>query len=134
MATKPEGAPRRSSGRPPKMNADIVQNICASLEKGLSLRLAAERWGISRRTIYEWMERFADVSARVTRARAIGAEKLVDQALEGGKGSSMAGWMLERLYREDYGPPVKEKDQAEVKIIVEGGLPKRADHHDPDAP
>lgn len=104
----------------------LAKAICENLELGMPLTLAAEAEGVARRTVYEWVEHIPAFAAQVTRARAIGARRLAAQALEGGKGSAMAGWMLERRYHDDYGPPRNADKTApsEVRIVIEGGLPK----------
>jgi hypothetical protein len=62
---------------------------------------------------------------RVTRARAAGAKNLVVRALKGGAGSSAANWHLERRYRDAYGPPKADAEQAKIEITLHGGLPPR---------
>ena len=63
-------------------------------------------------------------SPRRLPARAKGARKLVRRALEGGKGSGIATWLLERRYYEDYGKPKRDeqRERQTVEIIVKGGL------------
>lgn len=47
---------------------------------------------------------YLEFSRAVTRARARGVKKLVEQSLAGGKGSAAAQFHLERRHREEYAP------------------------------
>jgi hypothetical protein len=87
--------------------------------------LAAECEGVNRTTLYLWIEKYEDFSRQVSRAHAMAAKKLTTLSLEGGKGSSSANWHLERRFRDDYSPPREEKATSEVRVTIEGGLPKR---------
>ena len=123
-------------GRPTLYTQDLAEAICKHLEIGVPLGLAAEAEGVPRETAYTWEREDRKITASgvemedgfsrlVARAKGKGAVKLAGQALEGGKGSAMAGWMLERRYRDDYAPPRKEEVQpSEVRITIEGGLPR----------
>jgi hypothetical protein len=115
-------------GRPPKTGVDplLAKAICDNLEIAMPLTLAAEAEGIHRDTIYDWIKRFPEFARQVTRAKAVAAKKLSEKAQEGGKGSSQATWFLERRYYDDYGPPrhADVSQPSEVRITIEGGLPK----------
>ncbi len=124
-ADKPVSRPKRAKkgaategpkalGRPKNVPAllkpELIDAICRNLELGMSNNIAAEAEGISRSTMFDWMNRgakgvkpYAAFHERVTRARAKGAKTLTELALAGEKGSSQATWLLERRYREDYG-------------------------------
>jgi hypothetical protein len=114
-------------GRPRKTEVDpaIAKLICDNIECAIPLGLAAESEGVGRRTVYDWLEQFPKFSAQVTRARARGAKNLVIRSLEGGSGAWQATRLLARLYPEDYGSRSRKTEQSEVKIVIEGGLPKR---------
>jgi len=127
MAT-PRKAPedKQKPGRPKKGEVEekVAKAICENLELGMPLDLAAECEGVGRTTVHDWMRGFPLFAAQVTRARAAGAKNLVVRALKGGAGSSAANWHLERRYRDAYGPPKADAERAEVKITIEGGLPR----------
>lgn len=91
----------------------------------MPMGLAAEAEGVPRATLYLWIDSYEDFARRVSRARAMGAKKLTQLNLEGGKGSSAAAWHLERRYRDDYAPPKQDEraTDSEIRIIIEGGLP-----------
>lgn len=112
--------------RKTEVDEKLAKAICDNLELAMPLSLAAEAEGVSRTTAYRWVDEFPVFAGMVTRARAVGAKHMVARALKGEKGSSMAGWMLERRYHDDYGPPRREDMQpSEVRITIEGGLPAR---------
>ena len=116
----------KKPGRPPKTEVEeaVAAAICTNLEIGMPLGLAAECEDVDRATVYRWMEKFDSFKRRVTRARAQGAKMLQKLSLTGEKGSADARWHLERRFRDDYSPPREEKSTAEVKVTIEGGLPK----------
>lgn len=105
---------------------ETADAICKNLgEFAMPLTLAAEAEGVHRAQAYAWMAQNEAFHKQVTCARANGAKKLSGLALDGGKGSASALWMLERRYRDDYAPPRKEEVQpSEVRITIEGGLPR----------
>jgi transposase-like protein len=115
MATPRKKPEDRLPNRVPdtEPNEKIAQAVCDNLEIGMPVTLAAEAEGIHRQTVYRWIEQFPVFALRVTRAKAAGAKNLAVRALAGAKGSSMAAWMLERRYREDYGAVTKVITQAE---------------------
>jgi hypothetical protein len=118
---------KQKPGPEPKHKQDpkLIDRICDNLELGMPLDLAAECEGVGRSTIRGWIAEEPEIDGRITRARAAGAKNLVVRALKGGAGSSSANWHLERRYREHYGPPKADVEQPEIKITIEGGLPKR---------
>jgi hypothetical protein len=105
---------------------ELAAAICENLELGMPLTLAAEAEGVHRTTAQSWEDRDQNGCASLfAQARARGAKMWMTQAREGGKGSNAATWMLERRYRDDYAPPKKEEVQpSEVRITIEGGLPR----------
>jgi hypothetical protein len=115
---------RNLGGRPPKTEVEpgIANAIRKNLEIGMPLSLAAEAEGIFRTTAHRWIEADLHVAIDepktdktpafryeggfallVARAKATGAKNLAVRALQGGKGSGTATWMLERRYHPDYG-------------------------------
>ena len=116
----------RPVGRPKKAKVDpaIAKAICAHLEIGVPVALAAEAEGISRSTAYRWVEQHPAFADRISQASARGGIHLHCKALEGGPGSSQATWLLERRFREFYGLPRADAASADVKITIVGGLPE----------
>lgn len=125
--------PRKRGGRPTTLTEDITKAICANLELALPMRIAAEAEGISEKTVEQWLEvgrkgrePYASFYRETTRAKSKAAKNLVVRSLAGGKGSSSANFHLERRFREFYGPPREDEGKkSEVRIVVEGGLPRR---------
>jgi hypothetical protein len=117
----------RPVGRPPKVTVDpaIASAICERLCLGMPLVLAAEAVNVPRSTVRDWIKSFPEFSAQITCARAAGAEFLTRYALAGGPGSGHALRLLERRYYKHYGKVEEKTDRAEVRIVVEGGLPRR---------
>lgn len=101
----------RRKGSSPLLTDDVLKNICALLSRGISANHAAEANGVDEMTFHSWMrkgqdgtEPYASFRKAITRARALGAINLHDKALQGGKGCMSAQFMLERRYRDEYGP------------------------------
>jgi hypothetical protein len=55
----------------------------------------------------------------------MGAEMFTRWALQGGPGSGHALRLLERRYHKHYGKIEEKADRADVRIVIEGGLPRR---------
>lgn len=101
----------KRTGRPTLLTPELQSTICRALELSVPDKYAAESAGISDRAFREWCEQgesgrepYAAFLAAVTRARARAVVRLTLRAL---RGSSQATWLLERRYREDYGPVQK---------------------------
>lgn len=110
MATprkKPED--KRKPGPPPKteVDPDLAKLICDNLELAMPLRPAAEAEGVPDTTVRDWVEKYPEFAAQVTRARARAMKNLVVRSLGGGKGSKNSEFHLERRFRQDYGPVTK---------------------------
>lgn len=123
----------RPLGSSPLLTPEITEEICKCLRLSMADRFAAECCGVDERTFRGWQQKgeegiepYATFLAAVTRARADGVKRMHRKALRGGKGSSAALWFLERRFRKEYGSAkAEESEQQEVKIVIEGGLPKR---------
>jgi hypothetical protein len=147
----PQGA-KRERGRPTLCTPELTQAICAHIGIGIAFKTACAAQGITEAAGHLWMARgeAAETEAdapyihffeSVSRARARGEVYLHELTLTGGKGSSMAGWMLERRFRDHYGPmqriehsgpagkPIEQNiavnyaalDDDELRRIAEGG-------------
>jgi hypothetical protein len=118
MAPEPEK--RRSAKRSDwinprhvtKLTPEIQAEICGKIAPGsVSIRSAATSSGVSYESVKTWIRRgasgeepYASFARAVECARGQAEVNLSAKALAGGKGSSVATWMLERRFREDYGP------------------------------
>lgn len=126
MGELPKGTIGHPTREREEMKPEIQEAICQNLALPMPLSLAAEAAGVHRNTAYNWIEKYPDFADKVTFAKAQGAKKLVELSLAGGKGSNQALWHLERRYRDEYAPVKEHSDPTELKIIVEGGLPRRS--------
>lgn len=104
-----------------KLTAEVQKEICDALRISVPLKYAAEAAGIGESTVHDWISRGELAGERgsevpetelvyvafwraITRARAKAVGNLTTVALGGSKGSSAATWLLERRFREEYGP------------------------------
>lgn len=101
-------------GRPTKLTPEAQRAICESIALSIPNKYASEEAGIDEDTFALWMRKgregrapYAAFYRAVTRARASAVKSLTVRVLGGGKGSAGATWLLERRYREDYGPSQK---------------------------
>lgn len=117
--SQPEKPKARSNGkhpggRPPvpsKLTPKVIEGIVEALKVSVPLNHAAAAQGVSETQVHEWMKRgragekpYDEFSDAVTRAQSQAVLNLTSIALGGGKGSSQATWLLERRYRQEYGP------------------------------
>lgn len=130
MAAKKDGA--RPRGRPTLCTPEITAAIAALVEEGVAFKTACETQALSEQDGYNWLkwgeegrEPYAAFFLALTCGRAWGEVALHRKVVKGGPGSGMVAWMLERRFREHYGPARADAEKTEVKIIIEGGLPKR---------
>lgn len=73
-----------TTGRPTLYNDTVVDEILTRLSEGETLTAACRREGMpSPRTVWEWMQRVPEFAQNVARARAAGADALVQAGLDG---------------------------------------------------
>lgn len=65
--------------RPTKYDKKHVDEVIAAVERGASIGTAAHLAGLNPDTVYEWQKRHAEFSERLTRARAIQEQRLIDR-------------------------------------------------------
>ena len=89
---------------------DLIEIIEDGARKGLHAQIIADKAGIGRRTLYEWLEKgdageepFVRVSAAFRRASAEWTEAQWERAVKGDTGSGGAQWGLERRHPDIYG-------------------------------
>lgn len=104
----------RAGGRPSKLTPELQKEICKYLELSVAAKYAARSCGISESTYYDWVNKGADgiepyveFSEAVDQASARAVPNLTARGLAGGKGSSMAAFLLERRFPDEYGPQVR---------------------------
>lgn len=118
--------------RPTKLTPELTDELCEILERGNYLETAAEAVGITRQTVYNWMDRGAKGEApfdaffdAIARARAKGELSLTSTVLGGDeKGLSFgpakaAAFMLERTRPDRFAQRVNLKVQEAVSEVLE---------------
>lgn len=103
-----------SGGRPPGVTPALTKRICANVLLGVPLKHAAGACGVPYRTFKNWMQMggqgevpYCELYAAVQTAQAQAVVELHRRVLAGGKGSGGAQFVLERRYRDYYGPHQK---------------------------
>lgn len=119
-------------GRPKgskKITTELLKAICDLIEIGTPPHHAAGANGIEERTFREWRTQaeqgnsaYSEFFAAIARARHKTVGNMLLRAHSGGKGSSAAMWVLEKQYRDEFGPSKSEDEKKEIKIVIEGGL------------
>lgn len=101
-------------GRPPKLTAEIIEQICDSVISGSSIAYAAKSAGISESTIYRWLALgregdadsiYVDLVNRVREATECSEFELLQGMRIAAKQSEnwrALAWLLERRYPERY--------------------------------
>lgn len=102
-------------GRPPKLNEQIIEEICDYIHQGTSLAKAANLAGVSESTIHRWMAAGMKsepnsltrvLYERVTEAIELSEHELLQYlrvSLEEDRNWKVATWLLERRFPEKYG-------------------------------
>jgi len=113
-------------GRPVKLTAEVQAEIVKRLASGCSVEVAAAAAGVSRRTVFAWIERgekaaraesiseterpFAEFAEAVDRARAevevLALATIMNAARKGAW--QAAAWFLERTNPDAYAAPKKK--------------------------
>ena len=102
-------------GRPPKITATLIEEICDLVIQGMSIAKAAERRKVSESTIFRWLAKGKEENAPALYKKLV---ESMDQAIEmskwellqvlrqatlGGKNWRASAWLLERRYPDEYG-------------------------------
>ncbi len=130
MAGRPSGTKR--------ITKELTKNICDLIEIGMPPHYAAQHEGIPERTFQSWMQLarqaeekdewvrvYSEFSASIARARARCVKRMLLRAHSGEKGErTTSRWILEKQFKSEYGYSRNEHENQEVKIVIEGGLPK----------
>jgi len=67
----------RAVGRPLLLDRALIRKVCQAVEKGAFLHVAAESVGVSRRTLFAWLERGRDLEAAAERGDELGERELL---------------------------------------------------------
>jgi len=112
---------------PSKLTEEIAQAIVAAVGRGLHKYHIAGSVGISRQTLWQWIERgeaaepgdeaFVAFLTRYKKAQADFCQARVGTILEASEKTwTAAAWMLERLYPDEYSDPAKELHQLRAEV------------------
>lgn len=105
-----------------KFSEDIVKKLCAERESGISITDCADLCGVSRKTLYNWIDKgknarsgkYRDFYERFEKANADFKKSLVDD-IKKDKTWQSSAWLLERTFPEQYGKKDKLDMRANVK-------------------
>lgn len=109
--TPPSDPPKAKRGRPPIFGPTICAAIVGHVRKGLAYKHAAEREGITERTLYEWLERgrrepdgpHAEFSQDIKDAAAEFAGECVGHIKAAAPDQwQAAAWLLERKHPAEF--------------------------------
>jgi hypothetical protein len=101
------------TGRPSKLTEPRVEAILRAIEHGCTRQAAAGAGGVSRMTLYRWIEADDTLRDEVEKAEAK-AEAAYTMAVANAvpKNWQAAAWWLERRRHEDYG----RREQIDMRI------------------
>lgn len=110
----------RTVGRKPKFTKELRRRMILLLRKGLPRSVACQCVGIDKHTLYVWLGRahagepaFMAFLNDIETAQAEAKRQLLAKLRKhGNKHWQPIEWMLERVYRDDFGP------KSEVKIVT----------------
>ena len=81
VAQQPVSAPKRT-GRPSKYTSELAQELCDRISRGEALReICRDEHMPEWRTVYDWLERDANLSAQVAHAREVGYDAIAEHSL-----------------------------------------------------
>lgn len=123
-----------SGGRPTKLTYERQEGIASMLEQGQSMTAAARAHGLSKPTIFNWMQRgeaekeagneniYTDFFDRITRARGKGEQMYVAQLRslaedEGDTATLMA--MLKQRFPDSWGDVDRGEQSGGVNVYLE---------------
>jgi hypothetical protein len=91
------------SGRPTKYSGGIVEQLCAALADGLSIKSACAVSGIGVTTLAEWRELYPELEERMSEARELARQKAL-QAIKCAGEKDWRAWAewLRLAYAADY--------------------------------
>jgi transposase-like protein len=73
---------KRREGRASTFTEDIASDIIEALEDGSTMKAAAKEVGVTRKTLWTWMQLFPEFSDLVARAREIQGHSNADDAVD----------------------------------------------------
>ena len=110
-------------GRPPKLTAEMIEEICDYIISGYSIAGAGRKAKVSESTIYRWLamarsgsaeQIYLDLAERVKEATECSEFELLQamrMAAAKDKNWRALAWLLERRYPEKYGKRIEATSQ-----------------------
>ena len=130
---------RRPPGRPSIFTNELAAEICASIERGHSLRRACQADSMpSARTVHRWLHENEDFRQQYARSRAIQTEVFIDQIVD--LADAVANetepakvqaaklaidtrkWVAARMLPRRYGDRIDLKQDGELTVRIVHGL------------
>lgn len=129
-------------GRPPKLNKEMIKDICGFVENGSTFKDACILCDISETSFYDWKNKgiedcknkkvtiYADFIESLKKAeikfKAYHVQKIM-QASQHPSHWTASAWLLERKFRDEFG---KDKQEIEINgeltlVIIESLLSKK---------
>jgi hypothetical protein len=117
----------KQRGRPTRLNAELMRQICALLSEGISITATCDALGVTESRYFDWIKKDQKFREQATRARARGKIALVRQILAD-KDWRAKAWYLERCWPNEFGrtadrqlPVEKDDGKISVAIVCETG-------------
>lgn len=117
------GNGKSTSGRPPKMTAQVRKQILDTLRKGNTKTVAYSLAGISSTTFNRWQAENEEFRDALTCAESVALSKYAeDIAAAGEKDWRALAWLLERLDPENWSLKHKIEHSGGVAVTLEDAL------------
>lgn len=113
-----------TAGRPCTLTEEMIPQLCKAIDEVLSLNQAANLCEIPRTTIIDWIKRgnnhaltgqtdslYYKLSTSVKKAQGEAARARMACLMNGDKNWQASAWILERVFREDFGSNSREVDE-----------------------
>lgn len=106
-----------------KLNSELTKGICNDLLKGIPIKYAAKKNGISHTTFYVWYNKgkeadnglFREFYDEIEKAKAVAIEQYLKKIKKASETSwQAAAWWLERTCPDDFA--LKKEVKADVKV------------------
>lgn len=107
---------------------DVIDEICADIEKGMSQASAAEKHGVSDEALRGRANEDPVIAAKVRRALASSEARdiaILEALIEEGKPTAGQTWLMERRYRRRYNIPTMVQNETVHHISGDPASPEQ---------
>lgn len=121
--------------RPRKITDDVLERICAHVERARPLTTACNLEGVKIDTLKKLMAYDESVADRIARARSVGEDTLLGTLgdnIDSGKSTSGVQWWMEKLYPKRWGRQATQRIEQtgkdggpmrkEIKLSIEQAI------------